>query len=316
MAILRHNTIHHALTRSRCCKAGAVYLAINYLLRQDIAYCINHSESKLFIVEDALYDLVKDVLDEMPTVKTWIWSTAGRGQAARQRQIQGFRALVQGLSGHRARHGPPDRGPRPDDLHQRHRGAAQGGHHHEPGPHGRVHGLHRRRPVRRGRRPGQRASHLSLRPARRLPEPRLLGGRDEHPDRARHGSNPEKYLRLQGDHVLCAAHGLDRPAAAPRFREVRPQEPQEVLLRGIHHARGDPQGDHGEIPRVGNLELLRPDGACALSHGPQGQGRPAQAGLRGPGRHQHGDEARGRQLQSRLPGRVCRARSAARVPTP
>ena len=81
VAILAHNTIDHVLTWFGCCKAGAVYLAINYLLRgKDIAYCINHSESKVFIVEDALYDLVKDVLGEMPTVKTWIWSRQGAGK--------------------------------------------------------------------------------------------------------------------------------------------------------------------------------------------------------------------------------------------
>ncbi|MDM8537432.1 AMP-binding protein, partial [Desulfobacterales bacterium HSG17] len=75
VAILAHNTIHHALTWMGCCKAGAVYLAINYLLKgKDISYCINHSESKVFIVEDSLYDLVKDVLADMPTVKTLIWS--------------------------------------------------------------------------------------------------------------------------------------------------------------------------------------------------------------------------------------------------
>ncbi|MBN2255140.1 MAG: AMP-binding protein, partial [Deltaproteobacteria bacterium] len=45
----------------------------------DISFCINHSESVVFIVEDALYDLVKDVLDEMPTVKTLIWSNQGAG---------------------------------------------------------------------------------------------------------------------------------------------------------------------------------------------------------------------------------------------
>ena len=75
VAILAHNTIHHVLTWMGCCKIGAVYLAINYLLKgKDISYCINHSESTVFIVEDALYDLVKDVLDDMPTVRTWIWS--------------------------------------------------------------------------------------------------------------------------------------------------------------------------------------------------------------------------------------------------
>ncbi|MCX7816688.1 MAG: acyl-CoA synthetase [Syntrophales bacterium] len=75
VAILAHNTIHHVLTWFGCCKIGAIYLAINYLLRgKDISYCINHSESKVFIIEDALYDLVKDVMDDMPTVKTYIWS--------------------------------------------------------------------------------------------------------------------------------------------------------------------------------------------------------------------------------------------------
>lgn len=81
VAILAHNTIHHVLTWFACCKIGAIYLAINYLLRgKDISYCINHSESVAFIVEDALYDLVKDVLDDMPTVKTWIWSNQGAGK--------------------------------------------------------------------------------------------------------------------------------------------------------------------------------------------------------------------------------------------
>ncbi len=78
VAILAHNTIDHVVTWIGCAKIGAIYLAINYLLRgKDISYCINHSESKVFIVEDALFDLVKDVLDDMPTVKTWMWSRQG-----------------------------------------------------------------------------------------------------------------------------------------------------------------------------------------------------------------------------------------------
>ena len=83
VAILAHNTHHHVLTWLGCAKIGAVYLAINYLLRgPDISYCINHSEAKVFIVEDALYDLVKDVLNEMPSVKTLIWSKQGAGLEA------------------------------------------------------------------------------------------------------------------------------------------------------------------------------------------------------------------------------------------
>lgn len=82
VAILAHNTIHHVLTWLGCCKIGAVYLAINYLLKgKDISYCIDHSESRVFIVEDALYDLVKDVLGDMKTVHTRIWSDDMAGQA-------------------------------------------------------------------------------------------------------------------------------------------------------------------------------------------------------------------------------------------
>jgi len=81
VAILARNTIHHVITWLGTAKAGGIYLAVNYLLRgKDISYCINHSESKVFIVEDALYDLVKDVLNEMPSVKMLIWSSQGKGE--------------------------------------------------------------------------------------------------------------------------------------------------------------------------------------------------------------------------------------------
>lgn len=81
VAILAHNTHHHVLTWMGCAKIGAIYLAVNYLLKDDdIAYCINHSESTVFIVEDALYNQVKTVLDKLPTVKTLIWSDQGEGQ--------------------------------------------------------------------------------------------------------------------------------------------------------------------------------------------------------------------------------------------
>ncbi len=81
VAILAHNTLHHVLTWFACCKIGAIYLAINYLLNgQDIEYCINHSESKIFIVEDELFPKVKDVLSNMKTVTQFIWSNQGQGK--------------------------------------------------------------------------------------------------------------------------------------------------------------------------------------------------------------------------------------------
>ncbi|MFZ5648574.1 MAG: acyl-CoA synthetase [Bacillota bacterium] len=86
VAILAHNTVHHVITWLGTAKAGGIYLAINYLLRgKDISYCINHSEAKVFVVEDSLFDLVKDVLDDMPGVKTLIWSNQGNGSPAPQR---------------------------------------------------------------------------------------------------------------------------------------------------------------------------------------------------------------------------------------
>ena len=85
VAILAHNTHHHVLTWMGCAKIGAIYLAVNYLLKgDDIAYCINHSESNVFVVEDALYPQVKDVIDKMPSVKTLIWSNQGEGKAAEE----------------------------------------------------------------------------------------------------------------------------------------------------------------------------------------------------------------------------------------
>ncbi len=83
VAILAHNTLHHVLTWFACSKIGAIYLAINYLLNgPEIEYCINHSESKIFIIEDELYPQVKDVLSNMNSVEKFIWSNQGIGERA------------------------------------------------------------------------------------------------------------------------------------------------------------------------------------------------------------------------------------------
>lgn len=91
VAILAHNTMHHVLTWFGCCKIGAIYLAVNYLLKgKDISYCINHSESKVFIIEDALFNLTQDVLDEIPTVKHLIWSDEMAGERAPDGRFKEF----------------------------------------------------------------------------------------------------------------------------------------------------------------------------------------------------------------------------------
>lgn len=81
VAILARNTAHHVLTIFGAAKAGAIYLALNYLLYgKDVSFCLNHSESKVLIVEDILFDRVKNILSEIPTVKTLIWSHQGKGE--------------------------------------------------------------------------------------------------------------------------------------------------------------------------------------------------------------------------------------------
>ena len=261
-------------------------------------------------------DLVKDVLDEMPTVKTWIWSRQGAGKPPVSDKFQDFEPWYKAYPATE-----PDTVLRIEDPVQMTYTSGT-----EALPKGViitnqalmaeymgciVDGQYDEDDVQVNALPIYHCAQrdVFLNPVFWVGGTNILIA----PDMVQILKNIADYKATMFFAPPTVWIGLLRH---PDFDEVRPHEPQEVLLRGIHHARGDPQGDHGEIPRVGNLELLRPDGAGALSHGPQGEGRPAQAGLRGPGRHQHGDEARGRQLQSRLAGRVFPARSAARAPTP
>jgi fatty-acyl-CoA synthase len=96
VAILGHNTLHHVLTWLGCTKIGAIYLAINYLLRgKDIAYCINHSESKVFVIEDSLYASVHTVIEEMTAVVHWVWSNQGSGEPPADPRFKEFDSWYQ-----------------------------------------------------------------------------------------------------------------------------------------------------------------------------------------------------------------------------
>ena len=95
VAVLAHNTHHQVISWFGILKAGAVMVPINYLLRgKDISYCINHSESTVFIIEDGLFDLVADVLDDMPTIKRFIWSGIG-GKTSEPEGWQDFDGLLE-----------------------------------------------------------------------------------------------------------------------------------------------------------------------------------------------------------------------------
>jgi len=53
-------------------KIGAIQVPINYMLNADeIAYILNHSGAKIFIVEDALYPIIAQSQEKFTTVDKW-----------------------------------------------------------------------------------------------------------------------------------------------------------------------------------------------------------------------------------------------------
>jgi hypothetical protein len=300
VAILAHNTIHHVLTWIGCAKIGAIYLAINYLLRgKDISYCINHSESKVFIVEDALYDLVKDVMDDMPTVKTFIWSNQVAGQPPVSDRFQNFDDW----------YGKYDDAEQDVILHiedpcqmtytsgteslpkgviisnqalmAQYMGAIVDGQYDEDDIN--VNAL----PI----------YHCAQRDVFMNPI-FWVGGTNilMMPDIA-------QILKKIGDHkatmFFAPPDGLDRYASPPGFRQDGSFFLEEGLLRGFHYAHRNPQGADGTPSRSEDIQLLRPDGIGALPHHSQGQGCPCQDRFRGHGRVEHGNPPGGRRWQAR-----------------
>ncbi|TFG37638.1 MAG: hypothetical protein E4H39_01800, partial [Syntrophobacterales bacterium] len=72
LAIISQNCEHIAILMWACFKAGIWYAPVNYLLRGgEIIYQLNHCGAKAFFVESAFLDPVKDVSDELKTVKTF-----------------------------------------------------------------------------------------------------------------------------------------------------------------------------------------------------------------------------------------------------
>jgi len=53
-------------------KIGAIQVPINYMLNaEEIAYIINHSGSRIFIVEDALYPVITKSRESFSAVEKW-----------------------------------------------------------------------------------------------------------------------------------------------------------------------------------------------------------------------------------------------------
>ncbi|HRS97297.1 MAG TPA: fatty acyl-CoA synthetase [Smithella sp.] len=72
VAIYAYNSHYYPISMLGLAKIGAIQVPINYMLNADeIAYIINHSGSRIFIVEDALYPIIADSREKFTDVERW-----------------------------------------------------------------------------------------------------------------------------------------------------------------------------------------------------------------------------------------------------
>jgi len=72
VAIYSYNSHYYPISMIGLSKIGAIQVPINYMLNaEEIAYIVNHSGSRLFIVEDALYPIIAKAQDKFTTVEKW-----------------------------------------------------------------------------------------------------------------------------------------------------------------------------------------------------------------------------------------------------
>ena len=70
VALISHNCLQYIICFFGLCKIGAIFTPLNFVLKaEEISFIINHSEPKVFFVEDSLVDAVKPVEGQMPSVK-------------------------------------------------------------------------------------------------------------------------------------------------------------------------------------------------------------------------------------------------------
>jgi fatty-acyl-CoA synthase len=72
VAIYAYNSHYYPISMMGLAKIGAIQVPINYMLNaEEIAYVINHSGSKIFIVEDILYPIIAKDQYKFTTVEKW-----------------------------------------------------------------------------------------------------------------------------------------------------------------------------------------------------------------------------------------------------
>jgi fatty-acyl-CoA synthase len=72
VAVYAYNSHYYPISMLGLAKIGAIQVPINYMLNaEEIAYITNHSGSRLFIVEDALYPMIAATQGQFSTVERW-----------------------------------------------------------------------------------------------------------------------------------------------------------------------------------------------------------------------------------------------------
>jgi fatty-acyl-CoA synthase len=72
VAVYAYNSHYYPISMLGLAKIGAIQVPINYMLgAEEIAYIVNHSGARIFIVEDALYPVIAQSQTRFTTVERW-----------------------------------------------------------------------------------------------------------------------------------------------------------------------------------------------------------------------------------------------------
>ena len=72
VAVYAYNSHYYPISMMGLAKIGAIQVPINYMLNaEEIAFIINHSGSRIFIIEDTLYPIIARNQNKFSSVEKW-----------------------------------------------------------------------------------------------------------------------------------------------------------------------------------------------------------------------------------------------------
>ena len=72
VAVYAYNSHYYPISMLGLAKIGAIQVPINYMLgAEEIAYIVNHSGARIFIIEDTLYPVIAQSQAKFATVERW-----------------------------------------------------------------------------------------------------------------------------------------------------------------------------------------------------------------------------------------------------